>query len=235
MGVKRKKNVRKLSARQLFLKSLAKQDFEWTIHLFTEGETEFRYISDIAIQKCVKVVRETKPVSSPHVLMQLARDWAYAHRDLIESEEGRRHLIWVLFDDDEKTAEIAQTVKEMKNLPTGVNTKLYDRKKVPTIFVGYMKPCIELWGALGVRGSVSGLPRTHRAMESYLAKMMTGYSHKDDRRYFEVGQMSQTEKACRLAAQWELTYGAFPKCINAAYFAGIHKLVSLIYVCKNRS
>lgn len=234
MGAKRKKNERKLSARQRFLKSLAKQDFEWTIHLFTEGETECRYISDIAIPKCVKIVRESKPVSSPHVLMQLARDWAYAHRDLRESEEGRRHLIWVLFDDDEKTAEIARTVKELKNLPTGVSAKQYDRKKVPVIFVGYMKPCIELWGALGVRGSVSGLPRTHRAMESCLAKMMTGYSHKDDRRYFDVKQMSQTPKACQLAAQWESTYGAFPKCINASYFAGIHKLVSLIYGCKNK-
>lgn len=235
MGKKCKKNKRKLSARQRFLKSLSKRDFEWTIHLFTEGETEYRYISDIAIPKCVKIVRETKPVSSPHVLMQLARDWAYAHRDLQDSEEGRRHLIWVLFDDDEKTAEIARTAKELKKLPTGVSAKQYDRKKVPAIFVGYMKPCIELWGALGVRGSVSGLPRTHRAMESCLAKMMTGYSHKDDRRYFDVKQMSQTNKACQLAAQWESTYGAFPKCINAAYFAGIHKLVTLIDGCKNKS
>lgn len=235
MGEKRKKNERKLSARQRFLLSLTKQDFEWTIHLFTEGETESRYVSDIAISKCVKIVHESKPVSSPHVLMQRARDWAYEHRDLLESEEGRRHLIWVLFDDDEKTAEIARTVKELKNLPTGVSAKQYDQKKVPAIFVGYMKPCIELWGALGMRGSASGLPHTHRAMESCLAKMMTGYSHKDDRRYFDVKQMSQTPKACQLAAQWELTYGAFPKCIDAAHFAGIHKLVSLIYGCKNKS
>lgn len=235
MGEKCKKNERKLFARQRFLQSLKKQDFEWTIHLFTEGETECRYISDIAIPKCVKIVRESQPVSSPHVLMQRARDWAYEHRDLLESEEGRRHQIWVLFDDDEKTAEITRTAKELKNLPTGVNTKQYDQKKVPVIYVGYMKPCIELWGAMGMRGSVSGLPRTHRAMESRLAKMMTGYSHKDDRRYFDVKQMSQTDKACQLAAQWESTYGVFPKCVNASYFAGIHKLVSLIYGCKNKS
>ena len=82
---------------------------------------------------------------------------------------------------------------------------------------------------------VKGLPKTHGKMESKLAKVMRGYSHKDDARYFDVKQMVQTDKACQMAAQWEQTHGAFPDCVNATYFACIHKLVSIILGCKMKS
>lgn len=229
------------SAKSEFLASLYQQEFEKTIHLFTEGETEAQYIMDIACDRCVKIIKECQPISSPHVLMQKARDWAFANRGLFFSKDGKKlkdgekHSIWVLFDDDEKTGEICQTIEELSKIPTGASPSKFKQEQMPKINVGYMKPCIELWGAISVLGTVQGLPKTHGKMESKLAKVMRGYSHKDDARYFDVKQMVQTDKACQMAARWEQTHGAFPDCVDATYFACIHRLVSIILGCKARS
>lgn len=84
-------------------------------------------------------------------------------------------------------------------------------------------------------GKVKGLPKTHQGMESKLAKLMLGYSHKNDARYFDIKQMPLTDKACQIASQWEQTHGFFPYCVNATYFACIHGLVSMILGCKKRN
>lgn len=238
---KKKKAALRQSAKAKYLAGLHRQEFEKIIHLFTEGATEAQYIQDIANDRCVKVIPECQPISSPHVLMQKARDWAFAHRHLFFSKDGKKlvdsekHSIWVLFDDDEKAGEICQTIKELNNLPTGVSLDDFRQEKMPVINIGYMKPCIELWGALSVLGTTKGFPNTHRRMESKLEKVMHGYSHKDDTRYFDIHQMTQTEKACQFASQWEQTHGTFPNCVNATFFACIHGLVSMILRCKPKT
>lgn len=238
---KKKRSESGKSAKAKFLAELHLPEFEKVIHLFTEGATEAQYILDIAHDRCVKVTPECKPISSPPVLMQKARDWAFANRRLFFSkdgkklEEGDKHSIWVLFDDDEKTGEINRTIAELKNLPTGVSINKFRHERMPVINIGYMKPCIELWGALSILGKVKGLPNTHGSMESRLARIMLGYSHKDDNRYFDIKQMTQTDKACQLASHWEKTHGAFPSCVNATFFACIHGLVSMILGCKLKS
>lgn len=210
--------------------------FEYVVHVFSEGGTELRYLYDIAKNKCVKIVPVPCRTSSPHVLMQKARDWAYEHQEFFNGRrlrDGAQHLIWVLFDDDEKTVDIAQTKSEFSNSPSGVSPAKLKHYKPPRIHVGYMKPCIEIWGAMCVKGDVKGLPHTHGAVEAALSKIMKGYDHSSNR-YFDVKQMVNTEKACTLAEQWENTHGAFPACVNATYFACIHRLVSLVYSAKNR-
>ena len=241
MGARKKNKVKsRQSAKARYLAELHRQEFDLIIHLFTEGGTEAQYILDIAHDRCVKVVQECQPISTPHVLMQKARDWAYENRGLFFSKdgkalkEGEKHSIWVLFDDDEKIGEIRRTIAELNNLPTGVSMNKFRYESMPVINIGYMKPCIELWGALSVLGTVKGLPKTHGGMESRLAKVMPGYSHKDCNRYFDIQQMTQTEKACDLASQWEKTYGTFPTCVNATFFACIHGLVSMILGCKSK-
>lgn len=236
----RKKNKIKSrqSAKAKYLAGLHRQEFEKIVHLFTEGATEAQYIQDIAKGRCVKVFPECQPISSPHVLMQKARDWAFDKRELFfskdgkASKEGERHSIWVLFDDDEKTGEIQRTIAELNNPPTGVSPAKFKQAKMPVINIGYMKPCIELWGAVSILGTVKGLPKTHGGMESRLAKVMHGYSHKDDNRYFDITQMTHTLEACQMASQWEKTHGAFPHCVDATFFACIHGLVSMILGCK---
>ena len=150
----RKKNKIKSrqSAKAKYLAGLHRQEFEKIVHLFTEGATEAQYIQDIAKDRCVKVFPECQPISSPHVLMQKARDWAFDKRELFFSKdgkalkEGEKHSIWVLFDDDEKTGEIQRTIAELNNPPTGVSPAKFKQAKMPVINIGYMKPCVELWG-----------------------------------------------------------------------------------------
>ena len=97
----RKKNKIKSrqSAKAKYLAGLHRQEFEKIVHLFTEGATEAQYIQDIAKDRCVKVFPECQPISSPHVLMQKARDWAFDKRELFfskdgkASKEGERHSI----------------------------------------------------------------------------------------------------------------------------------------------
>jgi len=236
MSARRRKADAIANVKRRFLASAIPVQFEYVVHVFSEGETELRYLYDITKKKSVKIVPVPCRTSSPHMLMRQARDWAFEHQKLFtikRSQDGATHLIWVLFDDDEKTNDIAQTVAEFANLPRGVSRARLKRYTPPKIHVGYMKPCIELWGAMCVKGDNKGLPRTHGAVESALSRIMKGYNHNSNR-YFDVKQMVNTSKACKLAAQWENTYGEFPACINATYFACIHSLVTLICSAKDR-
>ena len=203
--------------KQQYLQGLLLQETEYVIHLFTEGETELRYVEDLARNKCVKIRLEWQN-SNPNILYKKALDWTRKHTDFFKStKEKARHVVWVLFDDDEKTDLIEKTA-ELVRANQG--------SRWP-ISIGYQKPCIELWAALCVKGNASGLPGMHSAMESALARLMHGYDHNANR-YFDLGKMSHTDAACTLARQWESTYGAFPKCTGARYYACIHGLVELI-------
>ncbi len=236
MSARRKRIDKVVSAKGRLLSSIRPAQFEFVCHIFSEGETELRYLSDISKSKCVKIVPVPCNTSSPPVLMQKARDWAYEHRDFFKggrASDGASHVIWVLFDDDEKTVDIARTVSEFGCPPTGISKAKLKSYKPPKINVGYMKPCIELWGALCVKGDAKGLPYTHGRVESALSRIMKGYDHNSNR-YFDVAQMVKTTEACKLAAQWEKTHGEFPKCVNATYFACIHRLVTLILSTSDR-
>lgn len=208
-------------ANSVLARSLARPAFDKIIYLFTEGDTELRYLQDVAQGRRVKVV-PVDEVSTPWVLTSKARDWAWANRKLFSDDSKRS--IWVIFDDDEKTQDIARTKNELNNLPKGF------RKGgvVPDISIGYMKPCIEIWGAMCVQGDAKGIPSMHTQMEAKLKKVMKGYDHNSNR-YFDLKQMTKTQQAIDLAKDWEKTYGKFPKCVGtAARFAGIATLVEMI-------
>ena len=235
MTAKRRNLGRKASAKALLLANCHRPQYQWVVHVFTEGDTEYQYLKDIAQDRCVRVVRDCQPISSPAELLQEAKDWAFKNRTFLGSSSGKNHVIWVLFDDDEKP-EIRQVIKDLKKTPSGCRPEEFFSQKFPKIHIGYMKPCIELWGAMTVCGSLKSFPHTHSGMESFLAKVMKNYSHKDTRRYFDVEQMVNTDWALDMAAKWESTYGEFPSCHNAAFFAGIYRLVNLILSCpKKRS
>lgn len=214
--MKKRKN-----ANSAIAKSFARPAFDKVVYLFTEGETELRYLQDLAQGRGVKVV-PVREVSTPWLLTSIARDWAWANRKLFSSSSS--NLIWVVFDDDEKTAEIERTKNELHNPPRGF------RKGgvLPSISIAYMKPCIEIWGAMCVQGNAKGLPSVHTKMESQLKKIMKGYDH-DSHRYFDLKQMVKTQQAIALALSWERTHGRFPRCVgSAARFAGIAALVKMI-------
>ncbi len=144
-------------------REIAKKPFEFVVYLFSEGETEARYLKDLSNGKNVQVVRCGMD-ATPWSLMRTARKWAYLNRRSIGKGSG----IWVIFDDDEKNADIAKTVAELDQLPKGCNKK----SAMPVINVGYMKPCIELWGAMCILGNARGLPQMHGQMESRLKAIM---------------------------------------------------------------
>lgn len=195
-----------------------KEAFELTIYLFSEGGTESRYLQDISLKSKVKVIEQCR-VSSPRVIVSKARDWAYDNRSLLLNSKSQ---VWALFDDDEKNLDIQQAIVEFKKTPKKCKTK------IPAINVGYMKPCIELWGAMCITGNAESLPQMHVQMESKLKKIMRGYDH-DGNRYFDVGQMKKTEKALDWAKAWEKQFGPFPDCVgHAPKFAGIYSLVERI-------
>ena len=176
-----KKKMRSGRNREL-AKEIAKKPFEFVVYLFSEGETEVRYLKDLSNGKNVQVVR-------------CGMD-----------------------------ATIAKTVAEFGQLPKGCNKK----SAMPVINVGYMKPCIELWGAMCVLGNANGLPQMHGQMESRLKVIMRGYDHDTDR-YFDVKQMVKTTEAIKLAMSWVSQFGEFPHCVgSAAHYAGIAPLVSKI-------
>ena len=200
-------------------KEIAKKPFEFVVYLFSEGETEVRYLKDLSKGKNVQVVRCGMD-ATPWSLMRTARKWAFLNRRRIGKGSG----IWVIFDDDEKNADIAKTVAELGQLPKGCNKK----SAMPVINVGYMKPCIELWGAMCVLGNANGLPQMHGQMESRLKVIMRGYDHDTDR-YFDVKQMVKTTEAIKLAMSWVSEFGEFSHCVgSAAHYAGIAPLVSKI-------
>lgn len=214
--MKKRKN-----ANSVIAKSLARLAFDKVIYLFTEGETELRYLQDLAQGRRVKIVPVSE-ISTPWLLTSKARDWAWEKRKLFSGSSS--NLIWVVFDDDEKTAEIERTKNELHNPPRGF------RKggALPPISIAYMKPCIEIWGAMCVQGNAKGLPSVHTKMESQLKKIMKGYDHNSSR-YFDLKQMTKTQQAIDLAMSWEQTYGCFPQCVgSAARFAGIASLVKMI-------
>lgn len=200
--------------------SLVPKEYAFVAYLFSEGETETRYLQDLAKKHNVKVL-PVYCISSPRMILSKARDWAYANRSELDSLHKQ---VWALFDDDEKVADIQRAVREFNAKPKGYKKNTV----VPKINVGYMKPCIELWGAMCITGNAKSLPQMHAQMESKLKQLMKGYDH-DSNRYFDVSQMKQTPKAIALAKSWEHNCGPFPACVgHASKFAGIYSLVERI-------
>lgn len=214
MSARRKNNACFLQRR--FVRSLVLPVFEKTIYLFTEGATESQYIIDLASDTNVKIIAQGM-ISSPKQLAEKAKEFVAANKERFA--DGSKNSVWIVFDDDEKNTKIAEFRDAMRG---GRYIK-----------VAYMKPCIELWGVMCVKGNVSGLALTHRKIESALKKLMPGYDH-SGHPYFDTKKMVHTDAACQIAAQWDRTYPTFESRMNASYFAGIHTIVEDILKAPKR-
>lgn len=214
MSAKRKNNACLL--RRRFVRSLVLPVFEKTIYLFTEGDTESQYILDLARDTNVKIIAQGA-ISSPKQLAEKAKEFVSFNRERLT--DGSNNSVWIVFDDDEKNTKITEFRDAMRG--------------GQCIKIAYMKPCIELWGVMCVKGCVSGLALTHRKIESALKKLMPRYDH-SGHPYFDTKKMIHTDVACQIATQWDKTYPTFESRMNARYFAGIHTIVEGILKAPKR-
>ena len=191
------------------------------VYLFHEGETEFRYFQDISANRLVRITRGSRN-AAPVKLLQEAVAFAKRQSAVILRTTPDPH-IWVVFDDDEKP-DIRNAadwfVENRAAIPEGLRDRFH---------VGYMKPCIELWGMLcHPKGkTLFRRAKTHVSMQHELSRIMPSYNH-DGNPYFDAAAMTEIAFACTTAENWERTSGCFPDCVDTSYFAGIHPLVNTI-------
>lgn len=195
--------------------------FSSTIYLFYEGLTELRYLQDISAGNSVHIIKGGQN-AAPVKLIEMA--FRFVKKD------GKRVLrntqdpqFWILFDDDEKPDVREATdlfVQHIALMPDVLRERIH---------VGYMKPCIELWGMLCHPKGKKAFRRasTHTAMQRELHLIMPTYNH-DGNPYFDVATMTEIPFACETARNWERTFGLFPDCTRASYFAGVYPLVESI-------
>lgn len=202
-----------------------REPFGLVVHLFHEGGTEIQYLQEIAVGTNVHVI-SVKKVANPQDLIDEAVK--HLNENAGEFRRNLRREVWIVFDDDEKP--VVPSV--MKTFSTAL-LQIKDESLRTRVHVAFMKPCIELWAVLCLKGGDRLFERapTHRKMESLLQKHMPSYRH-DDNPYFDIRKMTEWEVACKQARLWESTWGAFPNCRSATWFAGIHELVRRIQAAK---
>lgn len=205
-----------------------REPFELVVHLFHEGGTEIQYLQDLAIGTNIHFL-SVKKDANPQALI----DAAVEH---LNDNEGKfrhnpRREVWIVFDDDEKS--VIPSV--LKAFPAALN-RIRDASLKSRVHVAFMRPCIELWGVLCLKGGVRLYTKAsgHRKMESLLRKHMPSYRH-DGHPYLDIDKMPEWEKACELARKWETTWGAFPNCSSATWSACIHELVRRIQNAKRKT
>lgn len=211
------------------------------VYLFCEGETELRYLQQLEREYKYTLV-PIKRVSSPAVLLKSAVRWVAANATALRKNPNLS--VWVVFDYDSKESEIVGASGALSSCPENscgvrgcghVFGKCKAKDMIDKINVGFMSPCIELWGVMctcqGAKIRRYDLDR-HR-LQSRLHELMPRYDHKAGAQ-FDVEKMVCVEAACRRARQWERTYGAYPGCVHAAHYAGIYRLVEMIMAAGSR-
>lgn len=204
---------------------MSRPRFTSVVFLFHEGMTELRYFQDIASESSTQILRRERNAAPLKLLETAVRFVRKEHRVIARTTPDPH--IWVVFDDDEKP-DIRLAAEWFTRNASAIPETFRDR-----FHIGYMKPCIELWGVLcHPKGkSVFRRATTHAAMQRELQRIMPKYKH-DANPYFDVSLMTEMPFACATAENWERTSGTFPSCINTSYFAGIHSLVKGIYESK---
>ena len=195
--------------------------FSSTVYLFYEGLTELRYLQDISAGNLVHIVKGGQN-AAPVKLIEMAVRFV--------RKEGKRILrtiqdphIWIVFDDDEKP-DIRGAAEWFAHHSASIPDTFRER-----VHVGYMKPCIELWGMLCHPKGKKAFRRalTHTAMQRELHRIMPTYEHEGNP-FFDVAAMIEIPFATKMAKNWERTFGPFPMCTGATFFAGIYPLVESI-------
>ena len=205
------------------------------VRLFSEGETEAVYLQKIAALHNVRVSVVQK-VSSPVQLLSNAIKWVVSKEKLLHQDNGQNR-IWVIFDDDAKARDMKEVVRIWKTCPDLCMQfcKIRDRNRcehgdlLERINVGFMTPCIEIWGLMCMDGinlktSDRVYPADRHKIQSLLHRQMPTYIH-DGHPYFEIGKMKGWQQACDRADKWAQSFGRFPACIHATRYAGIAPLV----------
>ena len=195
-----------------------------TVYLFYEGSTELRYFQDLARDRPVRIIRHERNAAPLKLLEEAVRFVRKNFGPIVRTTPNPQ--VWVVFDDDEKP-----------DIRDAADWFERNRGSIPDCFrdrfhIGYMKPCIELWGMLSHPKGRTAFrrPRTHTAMQRELHRVMPSYDH-DANPYFDAGSMTETAFACKTAENWERSSGSFPACCGTSYFAGIH---SLVHILKSR-
>lgn len=195
--------------------------FSSTVYLFHEGQTELKYFQDISKGSSVHIVHRERDAAPVKLLEKAFRFVKKEGRPILRTTPDPH--VWVVFDDDEKP-----------DIRDAAEWFVRNRASIPTAFrerfhVGYMKPCIELWGMLCHPKSrtIFHRARTHASMQRELHRVMPSYDH-GATPYFDAGSMTETAFACTTAENWERTSGPFPRCIDTSFFAGIYPLVRSI-------
>lgn len=205
------------------------------VRLFAEGETEAVYLQKIASSHHVRVESELI-VSSPVRLLENAVKWSVDHAKMLRRDNGRNR-VWVIFDDDAKAADMAEVIRVWKTCPETCSAScgIRDRNKcefkdvIDRIRIGFMTPCVEIWGLMCAAGKDSKTagreyPADRHKLQSMLHTIMPSYVH-DGHPYFEIDKMSNWASACSCADNWARTFGTFPSCTRATRYAGIAPLV----------
>ncbi len=196
------------------------QPFKLVVNLFHEGHTELRYLQDLVKDKknLIKISSQ-KCVSDPVTLIKKAIDSVAKPSHFSVPAET-----WVIFDDDEKMEEVEVAGKLYKNWVAHAKTP-------EKLHIAYMKPCIELWAVLCVEEKFPQKDiknrKNHKAVERYLEKIMPTYKH-DGSPYFDLRKMTHYDSAFEHQRQWEQTFGKFPECCRATFYAGIAPLICKI-------
>lgn len=195
--------------------------FSSTVYLFYEGLTELRYLQDIAAGRTTQIIRRERNAAPLKLLEEAVRFIRMNFRTIARTTPDPH--VWVVFDDDEKP-DIRQAADWFDRNRLSIPESFRDR-----FHIGYMKPCIELWGMLcHPKGRTAfRRARTHTAMQRELHRIMPSYHH-DENPYFDTAVLTETSFACKTAENWERTAGPFPQCISTSFFAGIHPLVRSI-------
>lgn len=205
----------------------SRQRFSNVIYLFREGSTEYEYLKEISIGSGFQIVPRSMQ-SDPVFLVNSAVGFLSDSDVASDFVKNPGYEVWIVFDDDEKP--VISTV--MRSFPAMLR-RIKNASLRTRVHVAFMKPCIELWAVLCLKDGIRLYTNApgHRKMESLLRKHMPSYRH-DGCPYFDIAKMPEWKKACEQARQWEGTWGTFPNCNSATWFAGIHELVRRIQEAK---
>ena len=204
------------------------------IYLFCEGDTELGYLQQLAKNRDVRIVLRKK-VSAPVQLLKAAVLFAVEHAADLRRQPTAE--IWACFDHDDKQREISECADVLSICPDGCPEKgcAHDISLCPSgdmikrIHVAYMVPCIELWGLICTEegSKLKNVPKDRHELQRRLHDVMPRYDH-GRKATFDVERMTKTDDAISRARQWASTFGEFPECQNATFYAGIAPLVEKI-------
>ena len=218
----------------------SKADDAPVIYLYHEGDTELDYVQQLAKGKDIRIIKRPS-VSSPHVLVQRAREYAVEQAKYLLSHPNAE--IWVIFDFDSKAQAMEKVRKLRRSCPEGCKGEKNcgrDFNRCPKaevfkrIHVAFMSPCIELWGLMCTEQGATQkkFSEDRHKLQSQLAEAMPNYAHNGSPR-FDLSCMTQTAAAIRRAKGWVKTHGEFPDCLTAPHYAGIGLLVEKILTARN--